>query len=94
MTAHLLAPPIRWWKCPSCNLTDCTEDGQVNRFHPCPALGNVAIPLVEVTDPDAKVRARQVAVQREDGPGVASIRTERLDGSNDVTVLAQTATRS
>jgi hypothetical protein len=60
-------------------------------------MGGVTIPLVEVSGPDARVNARQVAVEREDyvgnsgGPIVTSVRTERADGSNDCTVFAPVA---
>jgi hypothetical protein len=92
LSAHLLEAPIRFWKCPSCRLTDRTQRADVHtQFHPCPALGNVAIPLVEVQDPDAKVRARQIVVPSAVGPGNAAVRTERLDGSNDTTVFPRPA---
>jgi hypothetical protein len=95
----LLNAPVRWWKCPSCGLEDRTQRNDVHtQFHSCPALGGVNIPLVEVPDLSAKVAARHVEVEREDYQGrstagpVAAIRTERADGSNDVTVFAPPAT--
>ena len=82
---HVLEAPVRYWKCPSCLVDDRTQVAEVHtQFHECPAMNNVSIPLVEVTDPDAKVKARQVI----DG---TAVRTERMDGSNDVTVFAQPA---
>ena len=93
MADILLEAPIRNWKCPSCLTEDRTQRADVHtQFHNCPALNGVSIPLVEVKHLDEKVHARQVVVQREDGPQVASIRTERSDGSNDCTVFAETAT--
>jgi hypothetical protein len=97
MTGLVLEPPVRYWKCPSCLLVDRTQRSDVHtQFHNCPALGNVAIPLIEVSDPDAKPQGRHVVVQREDYAGssdpTAAISTERPDGSNDITVLAETAT--
>ena len=91
----LLEAPVRWWRCPSCLTTDRTQRADVHtQFHPCPALNNANIPLIEVSDHDANPDGRQLVVNREDGPGIASIRTERGDGSNDCTVFAQTATVS
>lgn len=96
MTTLILEAPIRWWKCPSCGLTDRTQQAEPHtRFHACPALGNVTLPLVEVAGPDAHVKGRHRAVMREDYAGtanpVSAIVTERPDGSNDCTVLADTA---
>ena len=52
---HVLEAPIRYWKCPSCLTVDRTQRADVHtQFHDCPALGNAAIPLVEVSDPDEK----------------------------------------
>lgn len=89
-----LAAPVRFWKCPSCQTVDKTQRSDVHtQFHPCPALGGVSIPLAEVSDPDDKPDARQVTIGRDDGPGLASVLTERGDGSNDCTVFP-TAARS
>ena len=88
MSAHLLDIPVRWWRCPSCGVTDRTQRADVHtQFHPCPAMGNVSIPLVEVASPDDVPKARQVAVQSEYGYETAAVNTERLDGSNDCTVF-------
>lgn len=92
MQPPILQAPVRWWRCPSCQATDRTQRSDVHtQFHNCPALGNVAIPLVEVSDPDDKPDGRQVIVQSGNGANAASVRTERGDGSNDVTVFAQPA---
>jgi hypothetical protein len=89
----MLNAPVRWWKCPSCGAMDRTQQIEHHtQFHDCPALGGVAVPLIEVGDLDARPDGRQVIVMREDGPGVASVRTEHGDGSNDCTVFAPTAT--
>jgi hypothetical protein len=95
MTAVLL-DPVQYWKCPSCGTVDRTQQSTPHtQMHSCPALGNVIIPLLRVEDPDDKPDGRQVAVRREDYAGranpVGAIRTERSDGSNDVTVLADPA---
>lgn len=93
MTAHILAAPVRYWKCPECDATAKTQIAEAHgEFHYCPALGIAHVPLIEVPDPDAKVRGRQVVVQSEYGPEVAAVRTERADGSNDVTVFPRPAT--
>jgi hypothetical protein len=85
MMAHLLEAPIRFWKCPSCLVTDQTQLAQPHtQFHDCPAFGGAGIPLVEVRDVDALVRARHLSVE-------GAVRTERLDGSNDVTVFPSPA---
>ena len=92
MPAYLLEPPIRVWKCPSCGVTDRTQRADVHtQFHNCPAIGGACIPLVEVHDVDDKPNGRQLIVPSEVGPGMASVRTERGDGSNDTTVFAQPA---
>lgn len=96
MSLPLLEAPVRWWRCPSCGATDRTEKpGFITQMHPCPALGDVTIPLVEVSGPDAAPDGRQVPVMREDYAAGANpltaIRTERGDGSNDVTIFAETA---
>ena len=88
----ILEAPTRYWKCPSCGTEDRTQKSEVHtQFHPCAALGGVSIPLVEVHDLDARVRARQRLVAAETDGSMASIRTERLDGSNDVTVFTNPA---
>jgi hypothetical protein len=92
----LLEAPVRWWRCPSCDLTDRTQQAEVHtQMHPCPALGGLNVPLVEVPDPDAKPKGRHVPVMAEDyvGPDgrLRAVRTERTDGSNDVTVFPKPA---
>ncbi len=61
-------------------------------------MGLASIPLIEVETPDSRPDGRQLTVEREDYAGssspLAAIRTERGDGSNDVTVLAPTAAMS
>jgi hypothetical protein len=96
--AVVLEPPVRWWKCPSCPAVGRTQRHEFHvEFHECPALGKASIPLVEVASPDDEPKARHIAVEREDyagdnfTPRVSAVRTERLDGSNDVTVFAPTA---
>ena len=88
----VLEAPVKFWKCPSCETTARTQRADFHQeFHACPALGNMNIPLVEVNDPDDNPRSRQVAVQSEFGYETSSVRTERMDGSNDVTVFPQPA---
>lgn len=89
---HILDAPVRLWECPACYKQDRTQRADVHtQFHECPAMGGVSIPLAEVRAFDEKARARQVAVQSEYGYETASIRTERMDGSNDVTVFPRPA---
>lgn len=92
-----LEAPVRWWKCPNCDVVDRTQRPDVHtQFHDCRALG-VTIPLIEVSDPEARPDGRQVVVEREDYLGaenadpMMAVRTERGDGSNDCTVFAPTA---
>lgn len=94
----LLEPTVRWWKCPSCGTADQTQRSDAHtQFHNCPALGGMGVPFVEVTSPDADPNGRHVIVEREDYVGdsgadrIASVRTERGDGSNDCTVFAPVA---
>ena len=88
----VLEAPVRWWKCPSCGAEDRTQRPDVHtQFHGCPALGGVTIPLVEVRHLEDKVKARQLVVQSEYDHGISSIRTERIDGSNDTTVFPRPA---
>ena len=99
MTAFMLEPVERFWRCPSCETVDRTVRYDVHtQFHICPGLDGINIPLVEVSSPDSRPYAKQVLVEREDylngeiaGP-ISAVRTERGDGSNDVTVFAPTAT--
>jgi hypothetical protein len=90
--AHVFTPPTRYWKCPACGITDQTQIADVHtQFHDCPATGGASIPLIEVQDLDAKVNGRQVVVQSEYDAGIAAVRTERFDGSNDLTVFPRAA---
>lgn len=101
MTAVLLAPEQRW-VCPNCTATAVTH--RVPRagvgaaeYHRCPGLGGLNAPMVA-----DGVRARVVAVEREDyvgkervqtdasGRPVMAIRTVRDDGY-DTDVLAPMA---
>jgi hypothetical protein len=60
-------------------------------------MGGFTVPLIEVKHTDAKVDARHVMLAREDyvgdtgAPVIASCRTERGDGSNDLTAYAPTS---
>jgi len=94
----LLQPVERWWRCPSCNVTDKTQRADAHtQMHPCAALGGINIPLIETQSSDTTPDGQHVAVEREEYIGdsgadrIAAIRTDHGDGSNDVTVLAPTA---
>jgi hypothetical protein len=92
-------PPTVWVCGNGCPVTSRTPGTTPNRFHTCAALGGLTAPLV----PQGSV-ARVRAVVREDyvgsevvqydgeGRPIAAIVTERPDGSNDVAVMAPTAT--
>lgn len=94
----ILDLPVKFWSCPSCGISERVQQaGVYTRMHPCPAVGGVTVPLVEVATLDAKPDAVHRIVEREDYIGdssasrVAAIRTDHGDGSNDCTVLAPTA---
>lgn len=96
MNTPILDAPVRWWRCPSCETTDCTQRADPHtQMHHCSGLGGIALPLQEVCDPADRPKARHVGVMCEDYVGIGSpltaINTERIDGSNDCTVLAETA---
>lgn len=89
---------VRWWKCPSCLLVDRTKGaGNYQQMHNCPALENLAVPLVEVSEPDIEPKIRHVLIERQDYMGkenagrIMAVRSERPDGSYDTTVYAPTA---
>lgn len=94
-----ILPPTVWVCANGCGASDRTPGSVPNRFHTCPAIGGLTAPLV----PEGS-RARVRAVEREDyvagqlpqydnaGRPMQSVITEHPDGSNDVVVLAPTAT--
>lgn len=99
MGVPILAPPARRWACPSCPSTATTRQAEPHtQFHPCPALGGLAAPMVE-----HGADARLVLNEREDyiggddvqrtpdGRPLMSITTEHGDGRRDVAVYAPTA---
>lgn len=100
---HLLAPE-RFWQCPSCGLQDRTVEARPHtRMHACRALGlTVPMALVPPKRHNGELErgdVRHVVVEREDYIGdelvdspVMAVRTERPDGSNDLTVYPATAT--
>ncbi len=95
MTALLMAEVL--WECPRCKVTDVTRGPKLNRFHSCPALSGLTMPMVE-----ANTRVKVTIVEREDyvgdetvttvgGRPIMSVVTQREDGSNDVVVYAPAA---
>lgn len=109
MTAPILAPPVKWWECPSCGRQESTQVALPHApFHPCSKLGGALVPSVEVrTNAGLAVGAvRHVVNEREDyigpeiglryvdGRPVMSVTTERADGSNDCAVFPGTARAS
>jgi hypothetical protein len=98
MTTTLLRPPVRNWACPSCSTQDRTERAEPHtQMHACPALGDLNVPLVQVSNLSDKVDARHVLLDREDYVGdsgadrLMACRTDHGDGSNDQTVFAPVA---
>ena len=96
--------PVRYWQCPSCGLQDSTVEARPHtRMHACRALG-LTVPMALVpagrhNGELARNDVRHVVVEREDYIGadlvdspVMAVRTERPDGSNDLTVYPATAT--
>lgn len=88
------------WECPNCSVRDRTA-GAPNRFHVCPGLGGITAPLV-LAGTDCRVRAQvredyvggELVQYDDEGRPVTAVVTERPDGSNDVVVLAPTASWS
>jgi hypothetical protein len=95
----MILDPTRHWECPNCALTDVTTKPVANRYHPCAGLNGILAPMIP-----AGTRAKVTAVEREDyigdemvqlapnGRPFLSVFTERPDGSNDVMVMAPSAT--
>jgi hypothetical protein len=87
-----------WWHCPDCDQRAYRDEEAPEMSpvpHDCPAVVQgltLRIPLIKVSGPDAVADGRQVTVARDDGPGISAVRTERGDGSNDVTVFPGVAT--
>ncbi len=88
------------WNCPNCPTQLVTHSVDPVPFHPCRGLSGLTAPLVQEGS-DARVRAvvREDYVGTEEGVThdsegrpVMAIVTERPDGSNDLVVLAPTAT--
>ena len=102
MADFLLEPVERWWRCPSCDTVDRTARYDAHtQMHNCAGLNGLSVPLVEVPSQDTRPYAAQIPVEREDYIGseigasrISAVRTERGDGSNDVTVLVPTANLS
>jgi len=91
--------PNHHWRCDGCGFEDVTHEARPHsRFHPCPAMGGLAVPMVR-----GGIKARVTAVEREDyvgdetvqtgagGRPVMAVITEYEDGSNDTTVYAPLA---
>lgn len=88
------------WSCPSCGLETVTQEAKPHvPMHPCPKMGGLVASFSEV---DAKQKTRHVMVEREDyvnnetvttvdGRPIMALRTEREDGSADVSVFAPLA---
>lgn len=102
MTLPIIDAPVRWWRCPSCDVTSRTQRNDVHiQYHSCGAFNGLTMPLIETRDHDDKPDGIQRAVSREDYVGdeilnplagtTMSIVTEHGDGSSDCTIYAPTA---
>lgn len=96
------------WECPACHGQTTTAGQFKQPGHQCPSLSGLQIPYAPVPAgmtslPSGSVRV--VPVERMDmidgergivhddaGRAIMAVRTERADGSNDVTVYAPVAT--
>lgn len=89
----------RYWRCPNCTEVAVTRRAAPHtQYHPCRGLKGLNAPMIPAGT-DAKVEAvpwgdmlhGELAQHDGDGRPVSAIRTERADGSNDLTVLAPSA---
>lgn len=93
--AHALSRPIEW-DCERCNVRDVTPPDVTNRYHFCSGLSGLTAPLRRPGE-RVLIQMREDYVGTEDvqydgeGRPVASLSTERVDGSNDLHVYAPTA---
>lgn len=96
---HLNA--VQRWYCPACRATDVTTEPRPHsRFHTCPKLGFLTVPMVrEGTKAKLEAHLREDYVGKEaiqtdaNGRPVMSVTTTRDEGQ-DVTVYAPTAIAS
>lgn len=102
MRGVVLTVPRTEWACPSCDLTEVTQQaGPHLRMHACGGFHGATIPMVHA---DEVRTARHVPNEREDylagddklvrrigGRPIMNITTEHADGSTDCTVYAPTA---
>ena len=100
MTVPIFAPVIHDWYCPSCGLTDRTNDPRIAMpMHPCPKLRGLMTPMLEQgTAGKIELREREDyigddLVQRdpEMGRPVMSMVTTRDEGT-DARIYVPTAT--
>jgi len=100
MTVPIFAPVIHDWYCPSCGLTDQTNDPRIAMpMHPCPKLRGLMTPMLEQgTAGKIELREREdyigdELVQRdpEMGRPVMSMVTTRDEGT-DARIYVPTAT--
>jgi hypothetical protein len=63
---------VQDWRCPACGKTDVTREPRPHtRFHPCPALRGLTVPLLE-----AGTRAKMEVREREDYVGTDKVATD------------------
>ena len=96
----ILAPAYRDWYCPSCGLTDRTNDPRIAMpMHPCPKLRGLMTPMLEQgTAGKIELREREdyigddlVQLDPEQGRPVMSMVTTRDEGT-DARIYVPTAT--
>lgn len=92
----ILGPLVIKWHCPNCTRYTVTI-GQANRYHDCPALAGLSVPMVPAgTRAKIEVREREDYIGTEDvqydgnGRPIMSVVTTRDDGQ-DCAVYAPTA---
>ena len=96
----ILAPAVRGWYCPSCGLTDQTNDPRIAvPLHPCPKLRGLMTPMleqgtagkIELHEREDYVGDELVQLDPERGRPVMSMVTVRDDGQ-DARIYVPTAT--
>jgi len=96
----ILAPVVRGWYCPSCGLTDQTNDPRIAvPLHPCPKLRGLMAPMlakgtagkIELHEREDYIGDELVQLDPEQGRPVMSMVTTR-DAGTDARIYVPTAT--
>ena len=96
MNTNVLEPRARFFKCPSC---DITERSYLDKSpdHRCKELKGLTVPLERTEYPNNEATTRHKLIEREDyigksgGHRIMASQLERPDGSYDTNVYAPTA---